>query len=138
MSRAKKLVSVLATSSSVTEASKEEHMTLGRVLCVHYPLRFWKDTADVRALIDSGSEVNAMTPAYASKLGLRVRHTDVEAQKIDGSILQTFGMVLANFQVKDKLRRTRFFQETFLLADIIAEVVLDMPFLTFSNANVQF
>ena len=113
-------------------------MTLERVPCVHYPLRFRKDIADVRTLIDSGSEVNAMTPAYASKLGLRVRHTDVGAQKIDSSTLQTFGMVLANFQVEDKLGRTWFFQETFLLADISAEVVLGMPFLTFSNADVQF
>ena len=79
-----------------------------------------------------------MTPAYASKLGLRVRHTDVGAQKIDGSTLQTFGMVLANFRMEDKLGRTRFFQETFLLADISAEVVLGMPFLTLSNADVQF
>ena len=138
MSRAKKLVSVLATSSSVTEASKEDHVTLERVLFVYYPLRFQKDTVDVRALIDSGSEVNAMTPAYASKLGLRVCHTDIGAQKIDGSTLQTFGMVLANFRMEDKLGRTRFFQETFLLADISAEVVLGMPFLTLSNANVQF
>ena len=79
-----------------------------------------------------------MTPAYASKLGLRVRHTNVGAQKIDGSTLQTFGMVLANFRMEDKLGRTRFFQETFLLADISAEVVLGMPFLTLSNADVQF
>ena len=57
---------------------------------------------------------------------------------IDGSTLETFGMVLANFQVKDKLGRARFFQETFLLADISAEVVLGMPFLTLSNADVQF
>ena len=122
----------------MTETSKEDDVTLERVPCVHYPLRFRKDTADVRALIDSGSEVNAMTPAYASKLGLRVRHTDVGAQKIDGSTLQTFGMVLANFRMEDKLGRTRFFQETFLLANISAEVVLGMPFLTLSNADIQF
>ena len=134
----KKLVSVLATSSSMTETRKEDDVTLERVPCIHYLLHFWKDTADVRALIDSGSEVNAMTPAYTSKLGLRVRYTDVGAQKIDGSTLQTFGMALANFQVEDKLGRTRFFQETFLLADISAEVVLGMPFLTLSNADVQF
>ena len=47
-------------------------------------------------------------------------------------------MVLADFQVEDKLGKARFFQETFLLADISAEVVLDMLFLTLSNANVQF
>ena len=66
----KKLVLVLATSLSVTETSKENDVTLERVPCVHYQLRFSKNSADVRALIDSGSEVNAMTPAYASKLGL--------------------------------------------------------------------
>ena len=138
LSRAKKLVSVLATSSSVTETSKEDDVVLERVPCIHYPLRFRKDTTGVRALVDSGSEVNAMTPAYAAKLGLKVRKTDIGTQKIDGSIFETFGMALADFQVEDKLGRARFFQETFLLADISAEVVLGMPFLTLSNANVQF
>ena len=47
-------------------------------------------------------------------------------------------MVLASFQVEDKLGRARFVQETFLLADISAEVVLGMPFLILSNADVQF
>ena len=138
LSRAKKLVSVSATSSSVTETSKEDDVVLERVPCIHYPLRFRKDTAGVRALVDLGSEVNAMTPAYAAKLGLYVRKTNIGAQKIDGSTLETFGMVLADFQVEDKLGRARFFQETFLLADISAEVVLGMPFLTLSNADVQF
>ena len=47
-------------------------------------------------------------------------------------------MVLADFQVKDKLGKAGFFQESFLLANISAEVVLGIPFLTFSNAEVQF
>ena len=47
-------------------------------------------------------------------------------------------MVLADFQVENKLGKARFFQETFLLANISAEVVLGMPFLTLSNADVQF
>ena len=79
-----------------------------------------------------------MTPGYASKLGLKVRPTDVGAQKIDGSTLETFGMVLASFQVEDTLGRARFFQETFLLADLSVEVVLGMPFLTLSNADIKF
>ena len=40
--------------------------------------------------------------------------------------------------MEDKLGRARFFQETFLLANISAVVVLGMLFLTLSNANVQF
>ena len=77
-----------------------------------------------------------MTLAYISRLGLQVHRTNVGAQKIDGSTLQIFGMVLANFQVEDKLERTQFFKETFLLADISVEIVLGIHFLTLSNADV--
>ena len=136
LSGAKKPVSVLATFSSVTETNKK--MTLERVPCIHYPLHSWKNTTGVGALIDSGSEVNAMTPAYAAKLGLKVWKTNIRNQKIDGSTLETFGTVLADFQIEDKLGRARFFQKTFLLADISTEVVLDMPFFTLSNTDVQF
>ena len=45
-------------------------------------------------------------------------------------------MVITSFQTKDKLKKARFFQETFLLADFNMEVVLKMLFLTFSNANL--
>ena len=122
----------------MTETSKEEHVSLERVPCIHYPLRFCKDTAGIRGLIDSGSEVTAMSPAYASKLSLKLHHTNVGALKIDGSTLETFEIVLASFQVEDKLGRIQFFQEMFLLANISAEVVLGMPFLIFSNADIQF
>ena len=110
---------------------------LGRVPYICYLVQFRKDKGkDVLTLLDSGSEVNAMTPAHAAHLGLKVRVTDVGAQKIDGSSLATYGMVIAAFQVVDKLGRSRFFQETFLLADISMEVVLDMLFLSFSNTDV--
>ena len=120
----------------MTGTSKKDDVTLQRVPCVYYLI--WFKKKEVPALIDSSSEVNTMTSAYASELGLRVYRIDVGAQKIDGSTLKIFGMVLASFQVEDKLGRAWFFQETFLLADISAEVVLGMPFLTLSNADVQF
>ena len=130
-------MSVSATSASVTEASMED-TSLARVPCIHYPVQFRKDPNGTQALLDSGSEVNAMNPAYASRLGLRVHRNDIGAQKIDGSTLKTFGMVLASFQVEDKLGKIQFLQKTFLLADISTEVVLGMPFLTLSNTDVQF
>ena len=77
-----------------------------------------------------------MSPAYAKKLGLKTRKTNVRAQKIDGSALKIFGMVIADFQVEDKGDRPRFFQETFLVADIKFKVVLGMPFLKISNADL--
>ena len=111
-SKAKKLISVLATSASVSGASKEAQkgIFLDRVPCIYHPVQFWKDQrATIQALNNSGSKINAMTPAYAKKLGLRTRKTDIGAQKIYGSLLKTYGMVIAAFQVKDKLGRARVF-----------------------------
>ena len=134
--QAKKLVLISANSFVVTETSKEGHVSLERVSYIHYPLRFQKDTIGVRALIDSDGEINAMILIYAAKLGLKLHLTTVVAQKIDSSTLKTFGMVLATFQMKDKLGKARFFQETFLVANINAKIVLGIPFLTFSNADI--
>ena len=47
-------------------------------------------------------------------------------------------MVIAGFQVINKLVRVRFSQETFLLANTTIEMVLGMPSLTLSNAHIQF
>ena len=120
-----------------------EEVLLERVLCNHYPVRFQEDSKQegkqqVRALLDSGSEVNAMSSTYVEKLGLKTRKTNVGAQKIDGSALEIFGMVITDFQVEDKSGRPRFFQETFLVADTKFEVILGMPFLKISNADVAF
>ena len=90
--QAKKLVSVSATSLLVTGASREAPKVgvLHRVSCICYPVQLRKNKGkDVLALLNSGSELNAMTPAYVAHLGLKVRMTVVGAQKIDGSSLAT-------------------------------------------------
>ena len=66
-----------------------------KVPCIHYPIRFQEE--QVRALLNSGSKVNAMNSDYARKLGLKIRRTNIGAKKIDGSALETFGMVIADF-----------------------------------------
>ena len=88
---------------------KDNPLALDWMPCICYPIRLKKSKVQVQALIDSGSEVNPMTPGYASKLGLKVRLIDVGAQNIDCSTLKAFEMVLANFQVEDKLGQTRYF-----------------------------
>ena len=133
----KKLVLVLATSVPVTD-NRGENVVLKRVCCIHYPVRFQEGQEQVRALLDSGSEVNAMSSAYTEKLGFKTRKTNVRAQKIDGSALETFGMVIADFQVENKGGRSRFFQKTFLVANTKFEVILGMPFLKLSNADMSF
>ena len=79
-----------------------------------------------------------MHPTYVTKLGLRARKIDVGIQKIDRSHLDTFGIVIADCSVKNKLGRVRFFQKTFLLPNIGLEVVLGMPFLNLSKADIRF
>ena len=79
-----------------------------------------------------------MHPVYATKLDLRTRKNDIGIQKINGSYLNTFGIVITGYLVKNKLKKVRFFQKTFLLANIGLEVVLGMLFLTFSRADVRF
>ncbi len=47
-------------------------------------------------------------------------------------------MVVSTFSVLDKDDKERFFKENFLLADVKLDVVHGMPFLTMSNANIDF
>ena len=79
-----------------------------------------------------------MNPAFAQKLGLHIQKTNVGAQKIDGSTLESFEIVIVDFQVKDKGGKPRFFQEIFLVADTKFEVVLEMFFLEISSADISF
>ena len=62
---------------------------------------------------------------------------DVGTQKIDGTTLDTYGIVVAAFSMTDKANRVRFFEETFLVANVSPKVVLGMPFLTLSGADVD-
>ncbi len=47
-------------------------------------------------------------------------------------------MVVSIFLVSDKDGRERFFEESFLLADVKPDIVLGIPFLTMSNINIDF
>ncbi len=98
------------TFTSVTansEASAEALGTLQQVPFIRYLVWFQKEgqLQEVRSLIDSGSEVNAMTPAFAARLGLITRATNVDVQKIDGSPLETYSMASAGFLFQDSLER---------------------------------
>lgn len=104
MSKANKLAVVLVAFLLVIEANMEDILRLlEKILCIHYLLHFKKDLYEIRALINLSSEVNTITPAYATKLGLKIRKTNIKIQKIDNSTFNIFEMVLTNFQIKDKL-----------------------------------
>ena len=60
-------MTVSATFMSVIDSDEE---VVVRVPCIYYPVRFQEE--QVKALLDSGSEVNAMNPDYARKLGFKI------------------------------------------------------------------
>lgn len=80
-------------------------------------VKFKKSNTRIQALLDFISKFNAMSLAYAAVLKPCICLINVGTPKIDRSMLSTHGMVLANFQVKDKQRRIRFFQKTFLVVN---------------------
>ena len=90
------------------------------------------------ALFDSGNEVNAIHPTLTRKLRLPIRLTDIEAQKITGTMLDIFEIVVSAFSVTDKANGVRFFEETFLVANVSPKVVFGIPFLTLSGTDVDF
>ena len=79
-----------------------------------------------------------MNSVFTRKLGFHIQNTNVRVQKIDSSTLETFGMVITDFQGEDKDGRPRFFQKIFLVANTKFKLILGMPFLKISNVNVVF
>ncbi len=118
---------------SITD--KKTEVELEEIPYIWYPVTF-KD--QIKALLDSKSKVNVISQAFAHQLGLKICKTNVEAQKIDGTTLKTYGMVVSTFLVLDKDDKERFFEKSFLLADVKLDIVLMMLFLTISNADIDF
>ena len=65
-----------------------------------------------------------------------MRKIIVSAQKIEKSSLITYSMIIAVFEVFDKLSYFCFLQKTFLLAKIKIKVVFGILFLIFNIANI--
>ena len=136
VSKVKKLVLVLATSTSMTGAREE---TLKRISYIHYLVQFKNmNEAQVQALVDSGSEVNTIYLSFTKQLGLPIRPTDVRDRKIDNTTLDIYGMVLAAFLVTDKANQVKFFDETFPIVNVSLKVVFEMLFFILSNADIDF
>ena len=79
-----------------------------------------------------------MSQVFTSQLDLKIWNINVGVQKIDSTTLKTYKIVISTFFISDKDDRKRFFEESFLLADIKPDVVLKMYFLTMSNADIDF
>ena len=118
------------------EESKDEYLNLAHVPCIRYPIILRRKS--VLALLDSSSESNIIYPIFAQELKLPIRPTDGGEKKINGTMLDTYKMVVTAFLVTDKANQLRFFEEIFLVANINPEIVFGILFLTLSGADVDF
>ena len=75
---------------------------------------------------------------FTQKLGFKVKKINIRAQKIDGFTLKIFEIVIADFQIENKVDMPRLFQKIILVANTKFEVVLRMFFLKFSNTDILF
>ena len=78
-----------------------------------------------------------MNQAFILQLGLKIYKFNIEAQKIEGTTLKTYEMIVFIFSVLDKDSKERFLKESFLLADINPDVMLG-TYLIMSNIDVDF
>ena len=121
-----------------SKGEKNLRLNLAQVPCIRYSISFQKKFVLVLALLDSSSRVNAIHLTFAKELDLPIRPTDVEIQKIDGTMLNTFGIIVVAFSVMHKTHRVRFLEKTFLIANVSPEVVLEMLFFTLSGIDINF
>ena len=79
-----------------------------------------------------------MNSDFVKKLSLWIYKTKFGAQKIDGSKLYTFVIIIALFSMEDNKENSRFFKELFLLADMCMDIALSTLFLILSNIEIDF
>ena len=79
-----------------------------------------------------------MYPIFIEKLDLIIQSINIIAQKIDGTTFKIYKMIVAVFLIINQVNRVKFFEETFLIANISLDIVCEMLFLTLSSANVDF
>ena len=53
-------------------------------------------------------------------------------------MLDIYKMIVAAFSVVDKANQVRFFEKTFLMANVSPKVVFGIFFLTLSSTNIDF
>lgn len=79
-----------------------------------------------------------MNQTFAFQLGQKIRKIKSRVQKIDGTILKTYRMIVSIFFILDKDNMVRFFEENFLLADVKLDLVLRILFLIINNVDIDF
>ncbi len=125
---------VLAVAQRIKELSKMDSLFISNTLVLNAKGK----TKTFSALADSGAEVNIINRATARRMGLPVLNTNIGLSAIHGEAVKTYGMHYIEFQQEDEQGQVRYFQDTFLAADIDTRMILGMPWLTMANPNIDW
>ena len=71
-------------------------------------------------------------------MGHAIQFTNIGTQKIDGTIFETYGIVVAVFSMINQINGVKFFEKTFLIVNISSDVIFEMLFLPLNSANINF
>ena len=158
--RVKKLVLVLATSTPVILIKEEVVETaktvetiragkngkidnggkylrnLAKLLYIHYLITFQRTY--IWALLDLSNEINAILPTFDQELEFPIKPTNIRVHKMYGNIIDIYGMRVAAFSMTKKANQVKFFEKTFLVANISLKIVYGMFFLILSNVDINF
>ncbi len=125
---------VHAVTQRIKELSKMDSIFIKNTLVLNARGK----TKSFSALADSGAEVNIINRVTAQKMGLPILNTNIGLSAIHGEAVKTYGMHYIEFQQEDQQGRVRYFQDTFLAADINTRMILGMPWLTMANPNIDW
>ena len=102
-------------------------------------LVFYKLQESNQGLPNSRGEINAMIQAFAFQLGFKIlKIVNVGTQKIDDITLKTEEIIVSIFSILNKDSRERFFEKSFLLANVKPNIIFRVPFLIINNADIDF
>lgn len=86
-----KLVLILAIFGLETKAGKKNNILLEKVLCIYCLV--WFKTYKMKDLFNFNNKNNTISLENASKLGLKIYHINIGAQKINNSTFKMFEKV---------------------------------------------
>ena len=85
------------------------------------------------ALAGSDAEINIINRTTAKRMGLPLLNTNIGLSAIYGEAVKIYGMHYIEFQQEDNQGHVRYFQDTFLAADISTRMIHDRRYAMAGN-----
>ena len=83
------------------EGGEYPRTNLVQVPCIRYPITF--ERKSVLVLLNLNNEINTIHPTFAQELGFAIRLINIRVQKIDGTTINTYRIVVAAFLLTDRV-----------------------------------